>query len=134
MRKIKDWLLPALVIAMAIVVVHDHIAPRHIMTLSPTKPVDGAAIGRAYATTIAATLADAWRAAADAFASGKTVGEAQAVFQDSWKKARGDAFVARVAPEFAKVLPEGSEPKDAAQRAATVALWRDFARGLKGGR
>jgi hypothetical protein len=44
------------------------------------------------------------------------------------------ARAASVAPEFAKTLAEGAEPKDDAQRAQVVALWRSFARGLKGGR
>ena len=81
-----------------------------------------------------ATLSEAWDAAADALVQGKTVAEAQATLQQTWKAARAKAFVASVAPEFAKVLPEGAEPKDDAQRAQVVALWKAFATGLKGGR
>lgn len=134
MQKLKEWFMPAAVLALAMVVAYDHLAPRRADVTDAVKAVDGAALGRAFAPTLAATLSDAWLAAADAIAKGKGVAEAQGVLQDAWKKARIDAFVAKVAPEFAKVLAEGTEPRDDAQRAAVAKLWRDFARGLKGGR
>ncbi len=96
--------------------------------------VDGAALGRAYAPAVVSTLSDAWSAAADALAQGKTVSGAQAVLQDTWKANRVSAFTAKVAPGFTKVMAEATEPKDPTQRAEVVALWRGFARGLKGGR
>jgi hypothetical protein len=65
---------------------------------------------------------------------GKTVTEAQSALQTTWQEARIKAFTTRIAPEFSKVLPEGQEPTNPADRAEVVKLWRDFAAGLKGGR
>ena len=138
-QKVKDWFLFGMIGVLAIVAIRDHAPPAPIQpataTATATKAkADGGSLGRAYATTIATTCADAWGAAADAIEAGKTVAEAQAVLQWTWREARVHAFNARVAPAFEAVLPEGAEPKDKAQRAAVVALWRAFARGLKGGK
>ena len=89
-------------------------APEH-----PQPAVNGR-LGRAFARVAASTLADAWIAAADALTQGKTMAEAQAALQQNWQAARAKAFVATVAPEFAKVIAEATEPKDAAQRAEVV--------------
>jgi hypothetical protein len=129
-KTIKDWLLLLVGLALAGLVTFDLVSRRPASPAPPTP----AALGRAYATTVVATLADAWIAAADALEKGKAVADARSALQDGWQAARTKAFVASVAPEFAKVLAEGAEPKDAAQRAQAVALWREFARGLKGGR
>jgi hypothetical protein len=129
-KTIKDWLLLLMGLALAGVLTFEFVSHRRANPVAPTP----AALGRAYATTVVVTLADAWVAAADALEKGKTVVEARTALQDGWQAARTKAFVASVAPEFAKVLPEASEPKDNAQRAQAVALWREFARGLKGGR
>jgi hypothetical protein len=108
----------------------------HAGASTPPAPatVDGAALGRAYAPVVVATLADGWNAAADALAAGKTVAEAQAALQKTWSDERSKQFAAAVAPHLAAILPEGAEPADDAQRTKTAELWRAFARGLKGGR
>jgi hypothetical protein len=129
----RDYVILALAMALTGVATYEvttrlpHAAP------SPTPAVDGAKLGRAYATTVVATLSDAWDAAADALGQGKTVAEAQAALQQTWQAGRAKAFAAAVTPEFSRVLAEGAEPKDDAQRAQVVALWRAFAAGLKKG-
>ena len=133
MKSFKDWLLVAMGLTLVGLVAYLAINPRSSTPAGPTV-VDGAALGRAYAPAVVSTLAGAWSAAADALAGGKTVVEAQTVLQDKWKADRSAAFTAKVAPGLVTVLPEATEPKDAAQRAEVVALWRSFARGLKGGR
>lgn len=94
--------------------------------------VNGAALGRDYARVLAETYADAWRAAAETLEKGGTVADAQKVLQGAWTASRVKAFKSRVAPQFARVLPEGEEPTDAASRARVATLWRSFASGLKG--
>lgn len=134
MKTPKDWLILVLGMALAALTTYEVVTRQAHPAPSPAAVVDGAKLGRAYATTVVATLSDAWNAAADSLGQGKTMAEAQAALQQNWQAARAKAFVAAVAPEFAKVLTEGAEPKDDAQRAQVVALWRAFARGLKGGR
>jgi type IV secretory pathway TrbL component len=96
--------------------------------------VDGVAIGRAYAPKLVATYATAWDQAAGALETGKTVGDAQKAFQETWAAERAKAFAADVEPGFSRVLAAGQEPADPAQRSAVTRLWRDFAKGLRGGR
>jgi hypothetical protein len=131
----KDWLILVLGMALASLATFEVVTRLSSHGVpGPGSAVDGAMLGRAYAPVVVATLSDAWNAAADALGRGQTVAQAQAALQQNWQAGRTKAFAASVAPEFAKVLPEGSEPKDDAQRAAVVALWRAFAKGLKGGR
>jgi len=132
-KSFKDWLLIAMGLALAGLLTYV-VVEMHWPHPAELERIDGAALGRAYAPVVVTTLADAWTSAADALETGKTVNESQAILQDSWKMARNAAFTSKVAPTLVKVLPEATEPKDDAQRAATVALWRAFARGLKGGR
>lgn len=128
---IRKSLAPAVVVLMTGVVALDPSSP--VRAPVPSAPVDGYKLGRAYAPTLAPALAEGWLAAADAIEAGKSVGEAQEALQSAFKAARVRAFSARVVPEFARVLPEGAEPEDAAARARVARLWRDFARGLRGG-
>ena len=134
MKTFKDWMILVLGMALAAVATFEVVTRLPHAAPSPAPAVDGAKLGRAYASSGVATLSDAWGAAADSLGRGKTVAEAQAALQQNWQAARAKAFVASVAPEFSKVLADGAEPKDDAQRARVVALWRGFARGLKGGR
>jgi hypothetical protein len=133
-KTFKDWLILALGMALASVATFEVVTRLPHAAPKPKPLVDGAKLGRAYAPQVVSTLSDAWNAAADALSQGKSVAEAQATLQQNWQAARAKAFVASTAPEFAKVLADGTEPKDDTQRAAAVALWRSFARGLKGGR
>ena len=137
MKSIKHWLLLGLGVGgfLATAVTLDLV--KHVPTSTSTAPVilvDGEKLGRAYAPTVVASLSEAWNAAADALGQGKSLTESQEILQQTWQELRAKAFVADVGPDFAKVLPEGTEPIDDAQRAEVVALWRAFARGLKGGR
>ena len=98
----------------------------------PARPaVDGAALGGDYAGVLAATYADGWIVAADTLEKGGSVAVAQKALQDSWAASRVKSFRARVAPEFARVLAEGTEPEGPASRARVAALWRSFASGLR---
>ena len=133
MKSFKDLLLVAMGLAIGGLATFVVIDVRSHAPAAPTA-VNGAALGRTYAPMVVSTLSDAWIVAADALAQGKTVTEAQTILQDKWKVDRGAAFTAKVSPGFARVLTEATEPKDAAQRAEVVALWKSFASGLKGGR
>jgi hypothetical protein len=93
----------------------------------------GEVLGRAYAPRFLASYGDAWLAAARALEEGKTVAEAQQALQETWRHARTKAFGDHVAPGFAAVLGEGTEPGTPEQRARVVAFWRSFARGLTAG-
>jgi hypothetical protein len=132
-KTFKDWSILVLGMTLAAMTTFE-VVTRVYRPSSIPAAVDGAKLGRAYAPQVVSTLSDAWNAAADALGQGKSVAEAQAALQQSWQAARAKAFAASVAPDFSKVLAEGVEPKDDAQRAQVVALWRSFARGLKGGR
>ena len=129
---IQGFLTPLAVLLLAGVVVYDHVGGRGPFVPPPI--VNGKALGRSFAPTVASSLGDAWLAAANALEQGKGISEAQSALQSTWQDARIKAFSAKVAPEFVKVLPEGLEPTDPAKRAEVVRLWRDFAAGLKGGR
>ena len=128
---VRDYLTPISVAFLAGVVAYDHLKT----SLPPGPPtiVDGEKMGRAYAPTLASALSEGWTAAAEAVESGRSVAEAQDAMQAAFKAARVRSFSATVAPAFARVLPEGSEPKDDVQRAEVARLWRDFATGLKKG-
>jgi hypothetical protein len=136
-KPIKHWLLvgTGLGLFLATAVTLDLVSqvPRNPPPVTMTR-VDGAQLGKAYARSVVASLSESWNAAADTLAQGKSMAEAQETLQQTWQELRVKDFVAGVAPDFAQVLAEGSEPRDDAQRAEVVALWRAFARGLKGGR
>ncbi len=128
----RDLVTPLLVLLMGGVIAYDHFVTRD--PADRPSLVDGKALGRSYAPLAASTLAEGWSAAADAIDQGKSVAEAQAVLQATWKEARVKAFAAKVSPGMGVVLPEGTEPNDPVKRAEVAKLWRDFAAGLKGGR
>ena len=127
----RDYVTPTLVLILGGVVAYDHLHPQ---PAGPVAVVNGKVLGRKFAAVIASSLGDGWGAAADALEQGKSIADAQVAMQTRWHDGRTKAFAAEVAPEFSKVLGEGSEPTDPTQRAAIVKLWRDFGTGLKGGR
>jgi hypothetical protein len=128
---LKDYLMPFLVIAAAGLMIHDHFA-RPLPGPGPVDPtVNGAALGQNYAPMVINTLADGWELAAKTMDEGKPVSECAKALQASWKPAREKAFTTEVAPGFAFVLPEGTEPASPAKRAQVAALWRSFAAGLR---
>ena len=131
-RLIRDFVTPALVFCLSGVVLYDHLEVHAPRTVAPG--VNGKLLGRNFVGPMAASLGDAWTSAADILEQGKAVGDAQAALQVRWQEGRSKAFAGLVAPEFSRVLKEGAEPADPAQRAAVVKLWRDFAAGLKGAR
>lgn len=128
---LREILMPLCVIAVMVIFAYDHFYPRQ--AVGPAA-VDGKALARSYAASLAPDLAVGWAAAADALDRGKTVAESQAALQAAWQAARIASFSGKVGPAFAAVLPEGAEPTDPARRAEVVKLWRDFAAGLKGGK
>lgn len=128
----RDILSPALILVLSGIVAYDHFKPHEAS--SPSAAVDGNALGRKYAPTVCSTLGDAWGKAADMLESGHSVTESIGTLQAAWQEDRVSAFSKQVAPEFARVLPEGTEPADPAKRAEVVKLWREFSKGLKGGR
>ncbi len=130
MRLLKDFLTPITVLILAGVVAYDRVTPRTTFQAGPPA-VNGEALGQAYAPVLAAGYADAWVAAADALEKGASVGESQKTLQTAWKDARVKGFRKDVLPGFAVVLPEGTEPNDAAKRAQVADLWRSFAKGLR---
>jgi hypothetical protein len=138
-RVLKGLLTPFSLLILSGVIVHDRATPRAALAQAqaqaqaPAAAVNGVALGRAYVPVLATGYADAWLAAARALEEGKSVAEAQATLQETWKDARIKSFRSAVAPAFARVLPEGTEPADAAKRARVAALWRAFAKGLKRG-
>jgi hypothetical protein len=131
-RTLKISLVNAALLAFASVLLCGRLAPREGLAGSPV--ASGEALGKAYAKSLAATYADGWDAAALALERGGSVPEAQKALQRTWTERRVKAFDAEVKPVFARVLPEGTEPAEVAKRSQVVALWRSFARGLKGGR
>ncbi len=100
-------------------------------TRPPSETAELKALGKSYASVLATTYAAAWRAAAETLENGGTVAQAQKVLQDEWTERRVRAFKAEVAPVLSRILPEGTEPADAAARARVVTAWRAFAAGLK---
>lgn len=93
----------------------------------------GEQLGRTFGPKLAASLADAFDTAATMIAAGTSVSEADNTLKTKFVTGRNDVFKTLVAPEFAKILPEGQEPRDAATRAAFAQIHRDFAKGLRGG-
>lgn len=132
MKNWKALIMPALLVVLAGIVAHD----RLLVGRGVPQPaaIDGKALGRVYGPIVLASLSDAWLVAAQTISDGKSTAEAQKALQDSWQAARVKAFTANVAPQFSKVLAEGAEPTTPAEREAVAKLWRDFAKGLKGGR
>ncbi len=128
----RDFLTPTLLLILGGVVVYDHLVPRESLVVPSA--VNGKALGRKFAGTVAASFGDAWSSAADVLEQGKPMADAQAAMQAMWQDGRAKAFSTQVAPEFSKVLGEGAEPTEPGKRAEVVKLWRDFASGLKGGR
>ena len=131
-KAFKNVATPAALLLMAGLIVHDRLTVAE--GGSTGRPVDGAALGRAYAPVLASTYADAWLAAARSIEEGTSVAEAQRVLQTRWSVARIKAFRTQVQPGFSLELPEGTEPAGPTQRARVAVLWRAFAAGLKDGR
>lgn len=134
MKNFKALLMPAALLILSGVVIYDRFLDPTRNHSNPVGPVSGATLGRGYALVVTSTLGEAWNIAAQAVVDGKSVAEARKDLQDYWLAARTKTFTATVIPEFSKVLPEGTEPKSTEDRAAVAKLWRDFAKGLKGGR
>ena len=128
-----DFMTPILVVLLGGVVAYDHLVVRPTAE-SPAVVVNGKVLGRKFAGPVASAFGDAWAVAANTLEQGKSVNEAQAALQARWQDGRAQAFATMVTPEFAKILPEGTEPATPLQRGEVVKLWRDFAAGLKGAR
>ena len=132
-RIFRDFVNPAIVLILTGVIVFEHFYAIPA-TINSNLLVNGRILGHQFKGPVASSFGDAWAEAATILEQGRTVGDAQAALQKHWQTERAKAFATLVAPEFSKVLPEGTEPATSAQRAEVVRLWRDFAVGLKGGR
>lgn len=130
---LSAYLTPLSVFALAGVLLYSHMYP-NAAPGPADRTVNGVALGKSYTPTLAGTYATAWEAAAKTLEDGKTVADAQKSLQESWQAERIAAFKKDVEPGFSLVLPAGTEPTDPAKRAAVVSLWRDFAKGLRGGK
>ena len=89
------------------------------------------AVGKSYAPSLVASYASGWDAAANALESGASVLDSQRALQDTFLKARQQAFALKMTPALNRILPEGSEPADPAMRKAVAGYWRNIARGLR---
>jgi hypothetical protein len=92
---------------------------------------EGVTLGRGFVHPLAEALAEAFDAHAAALEAGKSAGEANEALKAAFHHARARAFANHAADAFARLVPNGSEPKDDATRKAFAALHRDFARGLR---
>lgn len=102
----------------------------------PRGPADPAfaSLGRAHAPRILAAEAIAYESAATDLEAGKPFSAAFASIPEVRAKARTDSFARYVAPDFAKLLPDGKADAEitTAERSAVVSAWRGFAKGLRG--
>lgn len=126
--KFRDFAPAAVILAAAGWFAYDRLGPG---PAPPDPRVNAATLGKSYAPKLADACADGWESAAATLESGKTVAESLAAFKAAWSDSLRKAFASEVKPTFALVLPEGTEPADAAKRAEVVKLWRDFAAGLR---
>jgi hypothetical protein len=94
------------------------------------------AVGRAYVPTLATTYADSWEDGAKLLDAGQPVGTALDTVATSWGPRLTAAYNASVTPAFEKVLPQSKDEKDVTpeEKRALAAAWREFARGLRGGK
>lgn len=100
----------------------------------PSPTPNAAALGRSYAPKLVAALAAGFEADADALHAGQSFGEADQALKKTFHDANAAAFEAHAGKALTALIPDKTEIKDQAQRAALEAFHRDFARGLKGGR
>jgi hypothetical protein len=134
MKTFKEYLTPLSVLIFTVVAFIDHRIQRRVPPPSPVPAVTGNVLGKTYAPLLLASYSDAWLAAAQTLEKGNSVAEAQKTLQETWKAARVKSFTDHVAPSFGLIIAEGAEPSTPKKRAQVVALWRDFARGLRGDR
>lgn len=90
------------------------------------------AIGRTYPRELGNVYAEAWIKGAEALDAGLAVPDSLDVVAREWSAGRIALFDREVAPEFSKVIPEGTPEGEisAADKAALASLWRAFAAGL----
>jgi hypothetical protein len=100
----------------------------------PTASAPGpfVALGRDYLPELGRAYAAAWNEGALALDSGQPVALALTVVGQSWENARVRLFDRLMAPELARIVPDG-QPEAHISRASRQALaraWRDLALGL----
>ncbi|WP_083670018.1 hypothetical protein [Singulisphaera sp. GP187] len=98
---------------------------------SPQPSADAVALGRSFAPILAGTLADGFDAGAKALASGKTIGESDAILKATFDQGRKAAFDAHAGQAIRDLAPDGTEISDNAKRNALVSLFTGFAKGLR---
>jgi hypothetical protein len=82
-------------------------------------------------TDVCSAEADGFTAAGNVIAAGGTVEAALAALQTTATTARQAAFFQKYSGPFSALVPAGTEPKDAATRAAYAQKFFDHAAGLR---
>ncbi len=95
-----------------------------------------ASVGRRYCVELGKVYAHAYNAGADNLDSGADPSAAIDGVAKSLDAGRVSAYEQIVTPEFAKALPEGKSGKDVTptERRALAQAWREFAKGMEGGK
>ncbi len=105
-----------------------------MLPVAPTTPTatDMPRLAKVYGPELLAAFGDGCLDAGSTIGSGKSMVEGQAALQERFKTSRTAAFMVRINPELSKVIGEGAEPRDAAQRADVAKFWTDLGHACKG--
>jgi hypothetical protein len=100
---------------------------------TPAPTTDWNAVGKAYLPALGSAYASAWEQGAAGLEAGQGIDVSLGVVASQWASGRTKLFGELVAPEFEKVIPEGTADADISpvQRAALAEAWRAFAASLK---
>jgi hypothetical protein len=99
-------------------------------TPGPETPM--AKVARDFVNGVLEAYAASWETNATVLASGQPASAASAASDAKLRDLRMAAFRATFYPELNRVLPEGTDVKDQAQRDAITRMERDFAAALRG--
>jgi hypothetical protein len=101
---------------------------------TPAPIADGVTLGRTFAPKLAAALADGFEASDRFLSQGKTFKEANDILKQTFYDSRQKAYADHAGAAVTAIVPDGTEIKDDAQRAAIRKFEADFAKGLRGGK
>lgn len=100
----------------------------------PTPVADGVTLGKTFIPKLAAALADGFEASDRFLSQGKTFKEANDILKQTFYDSRQKAYADHAGAAVTAIMPDGTEIKDDAQRAAIRKFEADFAKGLRGGK
>lgn len=106
----------------------------HTRSDTTPAPANGVKLGKSFAPALAGSLADGLEAMAADLEATQPLAKADEHLKAVFQANRQAAFQTIVAPALAAVVPDQTEPADAATRARYVRLVRDIAKGLRGGK